>query len=289
MARSDKPMRHFRTLFAVLVVTLLLAACTTTFMYRNLDWLIPWYVNGVVDITRDQKAELKTYLEPFLRWHREEELQRYADLLDRAQARVREPVDAATVQGWFDDGVAAIERVEERMLELSIQFGESLSDEQMREFREALWEQQEELEEEYLPREDGKWKEDSLEYLTEFIEEFIGRLEPEQQSRIQAAADDLVRFDQLWLEDRENWLKRIDPLLERPEGWQQAMRAAYAERADMQSTEFQETFDHNVQVFAEATADVLNSMTPKQRQRLNDEIDKWQRKLQKMMNSADDD
>ena len=65
-----------------LLAVLLLAACTTTFMYRNLDWLIPWYVNGMVDIDRAQKAELKQHLAPLLEWHREEELRRYLVLLE---------------------------------------------------------------------------------------------------------------------------------------------------------------------------------------------------------------
>ena len=40
---------------ALLLSTLLLAACMASFAYNRLDWLIPWWVDGYVDLTRDQR------------------------------------------------------------------------------------------------------------------------------------------------------------------------------------------------------------------------------------------
>jgi len=100
----------------------LLAGCTAAFTYNHLDWLIPWYVDGYVDLSRDQRRDLKGRLEPLLQWHREEELLRYAELLDRIEHELAVPVTAATVQGWVDEVVAALERTERSMLTLALDF-----------------------------------------------------------------------------------------------------------------------------------------------------------------------
>ena len=158
------------TLLAALV---LLAACTTTFMYRNLDWLIPWYVDGMVDISRGQKAQLRERLEPLLQWHREEELRRYLVLLDHVESDLRDELSAGQVRAWVDEAIAAIERVESRFLDLAMEFAGELSDEQIREFADSLWEQQEEYEREFLPRSDEEYVEESIEYLSGFTRRFL--------------------------------------------------------------------------------------------------------------------
>ena len=55
----------FRKIFTALVVVALLAGCAS-FTYNRLDWLIPWYVDGYVDLTGDQRALLRERLTPSL-------------------------------------------------------------------------------------------------------------------------------------------------------------------------------------------------------------------------------
>ena len=200
--------KSIQSLLAALLVTALLSACTTL-VYNKADWWIPWYVDELVDISRDQKAELKEALTPFLEWHRNEELERYLLIIDHVEADLEGGVTANEVRRWFDEAVDAIERVEQRMLEVSIEFGEELSDEQMQEFMASLWEQQEDYEEEYLERTDEEYEQDSVRYMSEFMERFIGRLTDEQSARFEVAATELIRFDHAWLQDRQTYLETI--------------------------------------------------------------------------------
>lgn len=278
-----EPFQRCKSAFATLLATCLLAGCTATFTYNHLDWLIPWYVDDYVDISRDQKQFLKGQLEPLLQWHREEELARYIDILNRVEADLAAPVTAATVQGWIDQVVEAGERIEDSMLTLALEFSTTLSDEQMREFTAKLWEEQEEMEDEFLPRSDEEYVEENVENIEDFLHRFAGRLSREQKQRLQQAAQSMQRFDAVWLSEREAWLKTLEPLLQRPDGWQEAVLAAHANRTLNRPPGYNEIFDHNLQVITQAVADVLNEMGEKQQQNTMKEIGSLRVKIEKLI------
>ena len=278
-----KTFRQCQRILILLVFPLLIAACTTSIMYRNLDWLIPWYVDGMVDISRVQKAELRERLEPLLQWHREEELQRYLDLLDQLDSDLQARLTSDQVISWVEAATDAVMRVESRLLDLAIEFGGEMSDEQIREFADGLWEKQEELEQEYLPRTDQEYIEESFTYFSDFTRRQLGRLTPEQEDRFRRAANSLIRFDSAWLQDRRTWLERISPLMERPPGWQMSLRDAYDNREAMQSDSYRRIWEHNLEVISEAMVDVLNGRIPRQSEQLTKEIGKWRSRLERLI------
>jgi len=268
-----------------LLLTLVLAGCSATFAYNQLDWLIPWYVDDYVDLSRDQKQFLKGEIEPILQWHREEELVRYIAILDQVESDLVAPVTAETVHNWIDQVVEAGERIEDSMLKVALEFSSQLSDEQMQEFVTSMWKKQEEYEEEYLPRSEEEYIEENAENLEEFLRRFTGRLSTEQQQRLQLAAASMQRFDAIWLEDHNDWLETLVPLLQRPEGWQEAVLVAHANRPANRSLQYQQTLEYNLNVVTHAGADVLNDMSDKQRKHMADEIDSLRKKIRKLTGS----
>ncbi|RJG48204.1 DUF6279 family lipoprotein [Motilimonas pumila] len=63
-----------------LVITLCaltLTACSTSFTYNNLDWLVYWYLDDYVELTDEQKQKVDPKLNEWLVWHREHELTLY--------------------------------------------------------------------------------------------------------------------------------------------------------------------------------------------------------------------
>jgi len=264
----------------LLAVAALLSACSTSFTYNRLDWLIPWYVDGYVDLNRDQRDVLRGQLEPVLRWHRSEELLRYVQILDGIERDLSRPVDAATVSGWVDEVVAAAGRTETSMLGVALGFGASLSAGQMREFVASLDEQQAEYEDEFLSRSDADYVRENHESLVDFLEGLLGRLEESQQSRLREAAGALRRFDAAWLEERAAWLATLEPLLlERPPGWQQEVEKAYAARRETRTPRYHEFLAHNLAALTPAVADVLNARSDAQSVRLERELDDLRQRL----------
>ena len=165
-----------RTIAALFLVVLMAAGCSTTFTYNRLDWLIPSYVDGYVDLTREHRQLLRERLEPTLQWHREVELARYLEILDGIESDLSGPVSAAQVSRWVEEILKAVERIEQSMMTVALDFGSNISDQQMDEFIEKLWEQQQEYEEEFLTRNDEEYRRDNHENLVDFMQEYLGRL-----------------------------------------------------------------------------------------------------------------
>lgn len=259
--------------FLLLVIVLLLGtACSNKFIYEQLDWLIPWYVDDYVDLTLVQKESLDKQVEILLQWHRGEELSNYVEILDNIENDLAGDVNAQTVQHWFDQVLIAAKRVQGNILSSAIELGDDLTEEQMAEFVENLWDRQAELEKEYLARSNEEYIEDNYENLTDNLGKYVGRLNTGQKQRLNSAARALQRFDHVWLKDRRAWLKQVEKLMEREQGWQQDIWEAFASRESQQPKLFKQYLSYNTNIINQAIADVINQLSDKQRKRLFSEI-----------------
>ena len=275
-------MSKIRLLLACLITVLMLAGCTSI-AYNRLDWLIPWYVNGYVDLTGEQRKLLRKKLTSPLDWHREEELANYIDILNRIEADLDGEVTADTVRRWADEMFGAAVRVQRSLLVVALEFGKQVSDEQVEEFVVSLWERQEEMEEEFSARSDAEYSDDDYDNLVETLERFLGRLNTEQKVILREASNKLVRFDKAWLEEGRAWLRKMENLLQREAGWQEAILQAYDARTDLRSAEYRAAFEHNMGLVTQAYAEVIGIMSERQRKKAQNEFDDLRRMLTKLM------
>lgn len=262
-----------RIRFLILLVLLILStACSNKFFYNQLDWLIPWYVDDYVGLTFVQKENLDKQVEVLLQWHRGEELSRYIEILNHIEKDITKDVTIETVKTWFDVVFFAGKRIQINILLSAIELGEKLTEEQMTEFLKNLWERQAELEDEYLSRSNEDYIEDNFESLTDNLGKYVGRLSDAQKERLNKAASSLQRFDHVWLEDRRAWLEKVEDLMKREQGWQQATIDAFAIRGEQQPKRFKQYLSYNTNIINEAIADVINQLSDKQRGKLLSEI-----------------
>lgn len=262
----------------LLFLLVFLAGCSSTrFAYNRLDFLVPWYLGDYVDLDRDQSRFLKAELQPFLDWHRQEELPHYVTLLDRIEGMLDRELALADMRILTEDAEVAIYRLQERALDWMLALGEELRDEQMAGFIAALQEQQSEYEEKYLERSDAEYRADACERLQDNARQYIGRLQREQKAGLAAACDDMRRSDSLWLEARAQWIARLEPILQRDPGWQENLRQALDQRGETVSADYRSTYDHNARVIQLAVVGLLNSRSDRQDAHLRRELDKLRR------------
>ena len=275
-------MSKIRLLLACLITVLMLTACTS-FAYKRLDWLIPWYVNSYVDLTSEQRKLLRKKLTSPLDWHREEELANYTDILNRIETDLDGEVTADMVRGWADEMFGAAVRVQRSLLVVALEFGEQVTDEQVEEFVTSLWERQEAMDQEFSARSDSEYADDDYDNLVETLERFLGRLNAEQKVILREASNKLVRFDKAWLEEGRAWLRKMENLLQREPGWQEAMLQAYDARSDLRSAEYRAAFEHNMGLVTQAYAEVIGIMNERQRKKAQNEFDDLKRMLTSLM------
>jgi hypothetical protein len=275
-----------RNAIALLLVIALLASCSSSFVYNRLDWLIPWWVDGYVDLTREQKESLRDQLMPLLQWHRQEELARYREILDQVEAEMENPVTADQVQAWGEELFEASQRVEKTMLKLALEFGATISDQQMSEFIASMEEQQLEFEHEFLSRSDKEYSKENAKDLERLLDRLLGRLTRNQKHRLLQAAQAMQRFDAVWLEDRSLWLAQLEPLLSRQAGWQDKVMQAYEWRESNRPPQFARIIEYNTRVISQAIADILNSRSTKQDEHARQEIRQLRETLEKLMRDS---
>ena len=263
----------------ILLISASLGACSNAFVYNQMDWLIPWYVDDYVDFTREQKEDFKQQLIPLLEWHRAEELGNYVQILNRIEADLEQPVSAEAISAWTDEFVAAYQRIEERSMPLAFELGEQASDAQIAHFMAELYEEQDEYEEEYLSRSDEKVRERSYKNLVDNVDDVLGRLQSEQKEKLRAAADQLQRFDAIWLTQRRWWLEQTEEVLQREPGWQERALDLMERREELESPQYREINYQNQLIIYAALAEVLNSRTEKQDKRLRRELDGFREDL----------
>lgn len=279
-------MRRIRTLILVTFLASL-AGCSNSFVYNQLDWLIPWYLDDYVDLNREQKRAFTAQLRELLRWHRGEELERYIELLNGIEADIDHPLNALQVESWANDALAAYQRIEDRMLPIAFDIGRNLSDAQMAEFIEKLEQGQQDLEKKYLERSNDEYMADAEESLSENIGDFIGRLSDNQLAVIKQATQSLQRFDSAWLDERRRWMLTLTQLLQRQSGWENAIMNALRERETQRTESYRTAYAHNSLIINQAIADVLNLRSEKQDQRLRGELEGLRRDLRKLIAQGD--
>ena len=211
-------------------------------------------------------------VEMLLQWHRGEELKGYIEILDRIEKDLTDNVTLETVQNWFDVVFIAAKRIQINILPSAIELGEELTEEQMSEFVKNLWERQAELEDEYLSRSNEEYIEENFESLANNLGKYVGRLSDTQKERLNKAASSMQRFDHVWLKDRRAWLEKVEDLMKREQGWQQATIDAFALRGEQQPKRFKQYLIYNTNIINEAIADVINQLSDKQRGKLLTEI-----------------
>lgn len=279
-------MRRLRTIGLVSALLFLGACSSTTFFYNRLDFILPWYLDDYVELDREQEKYLDSLLAPFLAWHRSEELPRYVEILENMESTLDGQLGSQDVAAIFLQFEQAWLRLQDEFLDWLLDLGDQLSDSQVESFMAELWEQQRKYEDKYLDRPDKEFREDSYDSLRDSLQDYLGRLDKDQRRVLSVASAQLIRSDSIWLEERANWLRRLEVLMQREPGWQQGVRDAVAQRHEILSREYLETYEHNMQVIYSAVAVVLNSRTEKQDRHVRREITDLKEDLQTLIAQA---
>ena len=273
--------------YYLLLALLFIGGCSsTTFVYNRLDFILPWYLDDYVELDRAQETFLDEQLKPFLAWHRSEELPRYTLILDDISRRLDGPLTAQDVAAISAEFEQAWLRLEGRSLEWLLALGERLTEDQVQQFLDELWKQQEKYQKKYLERSDREYHEDSYDSLVDSVQDYLGRLDKSQKQLLETASDELLRSDATWLRERDAWLQRLGVMMRREPGWQQAIRDAVQQRSETVSVDYLELYEHNLAVIHSVLAQVLNSRSEKQDQRLRKKLTNLREDLQVLVAQA---
>ena len=269
----------------LLIFVLLLVGCsTTTFVYNRVDFLLPWYLGNYVELTRDQKQYLDELLIPFLSWHRSEELPKYLEIINLTEnilEREVKPENIATIssnieESWF--------RLEREVLVWVLPLASDLTDEQIQSFLQVMKKKATEYENKYLGRSEKEYRQDAYDKIRDNLQRFMGDLSQQQLSLVKTYSEDIYRIDGVWLQNRKALLISLSAILERDSDWKERL-TRINQRDDAMSQIYQDTFAHNLDVIYHLLAEVFNTRSEKQDQRLRQQLSKYRTDVETLINN----
>ena len=255
-----------------LIVLIFLTGCTsTTFVYNRIDFLLPWYLAGYVDLTSDQKKNLNELLIPFFKWHRTEELPKYLEIINSLEELLDDEVKAENIalitmgveNSWF--------RTEDQMLLWIKPLMTDLTNEQINSFLRVMQLKTIENENKYLKRNDQIYQKDIFNRFRKNIKRFMGRLNKDQLALLRTASENMYRSDSEWLENRKALIKKLTLILNRDEGWELKLNNIN-NRDDLESQNYRGKYAHNINLTHQLLTEILNSRSEKQDKKLRTQL-----------------
>jgi hypothetical protein len=196
----------------------MLSACSNTLVYKNINWLIQWYVDDYIAFTAQQEVIFDQKLTAWLDWHKKEELPRYlrdinefTDHIDKQKMDFTKLTihQKAMEQHW--------QRIKTKVTPDLVEMAPTLSQQQITQLFEKLDEKNQQTYDDIKQIQALTPEQQEREAIARYqdnMEGWIGKLSPEQE---QLAANLYYEFkpnDILWLQYRQRYQSALKTLLE---------------------------------------------------------------------------
>lgn len=247
--------------------------------YNHAPALLQFQMDRYLDLNDTQEALLSKELEAFQAWHRQAALPDYARTLRQWAKKLDQPhtftVDELlTKQAVFEDALMVVaERSAYRLAPLVL----TLTPKQQDRLRERFKESNEEYAEENL-EDNRRAEKERLERYTDRYEEWLGPLTKGQEATLSTWLARQPSRAQLWGQERLARQEALMNLLSDARDMPSAEQAAVSLHDYFQSlsryrvSDLQNQREARLRDLSQLTADMLNSMTPRQREHLKETL-----------------
>lgn len=258
-------------LVLVSVLALLTSGCAVRFVYNQLDWLVPWYLDDYITLEGPQKQLFKSRLDAYLQWHRREQLPLYAEFLDDVADRAKrglKPSDIATIQRRTEElAQAMVIQLQPDMIELFAMATDKQVDKLFRKFAED----DARFRKEYLDVSVKQQRRQRAKEAEQYVERWTGSLHKEQRKMIDDWSQSYDLMAEELLETRTAWQQEFRRILDmrqdRP-AYEAAFRQLLANPAFGRSETLQRKLDRNEQAVIALYLQLDRSLSPDQRTRM---------------------
>jgi hypothetical protein len=271
----------------LVICALLLAGCSSRFIYNRLDTLATWYFEGLVSLNDGQRSELRAWLGQTLSWHRQSELTRYAAFItDISNSLVRpgtpETYDSMRVrfQGFIDDLMKKTAPEASKLLV-------NLSPKQVDELLASLADKtRESTEENAQAMAENEWRPKQAKDLVRQMKRWTGSVTGDQKRLIAATVEQLEPTYEDWSVSQQSWRDALrDALRSGGEGSVEPPQRVVdlLEDPDQQWTaEYSEKVTRNRARYQQLLMDLDSSLSTQQRAHLRNELAKLSQQLSRL-------
>jgi hypothetical protein len=260
---------------AVLALVMGLAGCGIGLVYNRLDTLMGFYIEGLVNLDRDQSAQLGRILSSNLDWHRRSELARYSELLRDLASDIEQRPDRESLAraSWLARDYWR--RIFEQAAPGYTRLAATLTDAQVAELLRSLEEADAEFYEEFLEQTAAERIAQREKRLRRTLERFVGKLTPAQGELLREyARQPGIAIDD-WRESRRLWRTELAGALgirgSAPE-FDARMLRIIARPDDFWTPAYRTGVEQTLAQFVEFVVRIDATLSPQQRSSARDEF-----------------
>lgn len=279
-------MCRFPTKAAVMSLMLVLVTgCSFGFIYRQLDWLVPWYVNDYITLDANQHSVLEQRVLDQLEWHCRTQLSRYAawfeQLHGNPKAFKRTQLDRhyrTTREYWQ----VLMERVAVDASQVLVSANEA----QLAELLKNLEHNNRKVEKEYAALTNAQREQQREERMARLLERWLGELTTAQGQELKEWSAAIgTEGDSVWMAGRRNWQQRLINVIRRHDeagGMAKEIRVLLVEPETLWSDQYRREYQRRLELTLDMLAVVASKMTPSQQTHLDRELLSWAGKFESL-------
>lgn len=255
----------------VLSVVILLSGCAVKFVYNQLDWLIPWYLDDYVSLNSSQEKLFEERLQQYLEWHRKEQLPVYADFLEWMAESSKDGLSLTEIDEFQSRSEQFSAELLTRLAPALLDILASLDDQQVMQLMRNLQQENEKYAEKYVETSAKKQRYRRVKEVRKFIERWTGTLDDEQMLLIRNWSQKYELMGQEFLQSRENWQRQLGNILQRRKQrdyFDQSLTELFSNPAASRSDQYQKIFKANEVLLKRLYLQLDQSLTKSQRGRM---------------------
>jgi len=200
----------------VIGLVLFLSGCSTKFVYKNVDWLIYWYIDDFVELTNQQEKVVDVKLASWLAWHKDSELPIYLEHLNELSGDIRtQQMSLDKIDYHRQKAADHWIRLKTKIIPDLVSMAPLLSQDQVGSmFKEIDKINKEDAEErdELLAKTPEKRQTESVKRNTRNLKRWLGKLNDEQEQLVESMYGEFHSNGELWSQYRVRYQAQLRAL-----------------------------------------------------------------------------
>ncbi|MFT5294562.1 MAG: putative HicB family RNase H-like nuclease [Colwellia sp.] len=270
--------RVIKNSLCVLFSSLLLSACSFSFIYNNLDWWSNWYLDDYVKLTQEQQQVFDTTFDEIHSWHRQTQLKEYYLQLTLLKGQVNGGITKNDLKAhlanirehWF----VLREKAKPQLISLIDTLSKSQRQQVIDEIENVNNERIEDRDE--ITKEE--WYKETCQERQKEFKKWVGKLSKDQKAKICNFVKEYSSTFTHRMEYRIKWHSDFKQALimdiTKPQ-YEVMLTELISNPESLKSNEYISLSEKNSEILVKMFHYVLNNLTVKQRNRFNNEIDDY--------------
>ncbi len=265
------------TLLGLVVLLSTISACTFSFTYRQLDWLIPWHISDYISFDNEQRSELEQRLVRKLEWHCRTQLDAYANWF-REMHDEPLPFTREDLERHYQRSLAFWRVLMKKLTPDITALLLTASDAQVEELLSNMEQRNRELEKRYVTASWKKILQRRVERMEEILQRWIGPLTDSQQQALERWSQNLGQSGEAWMESRRRWQQALEQafaLRAEPEQFATRMHTLFVEPRELWSDSYRKEYARLRELTMAMLMEIAANETPEQERHFREQLISW--------------